>query len=168
MAARLQRALPADDRLARFGVDEFVAVLDDVARLEDVTEVGRKLLRALKRPFMLADEWVTVTASIGGVLGSRGSTSASEMLRDADAAMYAAKARGPGEVEVFDEVASSRSLDRLGIRSATAGTGATRDGCGLPTDRSTRLEPAGGIRGAAALDPPGARTDPARHVHPPC
>ena len=117
VAARLQRALPADDRLARFGGDEFVAVLDDVARLEDVTEVGRKLLRALKRPFMLADEWVTVTASIGGVLGSRGSTSASAMLRDADAAMYAAKARGPGEVEVFDEVASSRSLDRLGIRS---------------------------------------------------
>jgi len=117
VAARLARAMPPDDLLARFGGDEFVAVLGDVARLEDVTEVGRGLLRALNRPFMLADEWVKVTASIGGVLGSCGSTSASAMLRDADAAMYVAKARGPGEVEVFDEAASHRSLDRLGIRS---------------------------------------------------
>jgi diguanylate cyclase (GGDEF)-like protein len=117
VAARLQRALPAGDLLARFGGDEFVAVLDDVTRLEDLTEVGRALLQALARPFMLADELVAVTASIGGVLGSGGSTSASAMLRDADAAMYTAKARGPGEIEVFDEAASHRSLDRLGIRS---------------------------------------------------
>jgi diguanylate cyclase (GGDEF)-like protein len=117
VAARLAGALPPGDLLARFGGDEFVAVLDDVARLDDVTEVGRSLVRALTRPFKLADEWVTVTASIGGVLGARGTTSASAMLRDADAAMYAAKARGPGEVEVFDEAASHRSLDRLGIRS---------------------------------------------------
>jgi diguanylate cyclase (GGDEF)-like protein len=117
VAARLQRAMPPDDLLARFGGDEFVAVLGDVARLDEVTDVARDLLRALKGPFMLADEWVTVTASIGGVLGSCGNTSASAMLRDADAAMYVAKARGPGEVEVFDEAASHRSLDRLGIRS---------------------------------------------------
>jgi diguanylate cyclase (GGDEF)-like protein len=117
VAARLQGVLPLGDLLARFGGDEFVAILDNVTRLDDVNEVGRSLLRALKRPFMLADEWVTVTASIGGVLGSRGSTSAGAMLRDADAAMYAAKAHGPGEVEVFDEAASHRSLDRLGIRS---------------------------------------------------
>jgi EAL domain-containing protein (putative c-di-GMP-specific phosphodiesterase class I) len=65
----------------------------------------------------LNGELVTITASIGGVLGGRGQTSAGAMLRDADAAMYVAKSRGPGVVEVFDEAASHRSLDRLSIRS---------------------------------------------------
>jgi EAL domain-containing protein (putative c-di-GMP-specific phosphodiesterase class I) len=60
---------------------------------------------------------VTVSASIGGVLGTRGKTSASMMLRDADAAMYVAKSHGPGVVEVFDDAASRRSLDRLSLRS---------------------------------------------------
>ena len=117
VATRLQRALPPSDLLARFGGDEFVAVLDDIAQLADVSEVARSLVHALERPFMLADEPVTVRASIGGVLGTRGCTSASAMLRDADAAMYTAKARGSGEIEVFDEAASHRSLDRLSIRS---------------------------------------------------
>src|SRR5690606_18965342 len=55
------------------------------------------------------------------VLGVPGRTTASSMLRDADAAMYVAKARGPGGVEVFDDAASHRSLDRLSLRSQLAG-----------------------------------------------
>jgi diguanylate cyclase (GGDEF)-like protein len=117
VAARLQTGLRSRDLLARFGGDEFVAVLGEIESLGDVTEVGRRLGEALNEPFELHGERVTVSASIGGVLGARGKTTAGTMLRDADAAMYVAKGRGPGVVEVFDDAASSRSLDRLSIRS---------------------------------------------------
>ncbi len=117
VAERLQHGLRTTDLLARFGGDEFVAVLGEVESLADVTAVGHRLVRALTEPFHLYDEPVTVSASIGGVLGMPGQTTAGAMLRDADAAMYVAKSQGPGAVEVFDDAASIRSLDRLGLRN---------------------------------------------------
>ena len=114
---RLRGCTRAGDLLARFGGDEFVMVLDGVESLADITEIGRRVTRAMEAPLVLRGERVEVSASVGGVLGVRGQATAGEMLRDADAAMYAAKNRGGGLVEVFDDAASSRSLDLLGIRS---------------------------------------------------
>ena len=73
-------------------------MLSEIDSLADVTEVGRRLVQALTAPFALGDERVVVSASIGGVVGARGETTASAMLRDADAAMYTSKSRGPGLV----------------------------------------------------------------------
>lgn len=117
VAWRLRRGVRPRDLLARFGGDEFVVVLGEVDTLDQVLDVARRLLRGFDDPFTFGNERVNVTASIGGVLGTRGRTTANSMLRDADAAMYVAKARGPGDVELFDEAASNRSLDRLGLRS---------------------------------------------------
>jgi diguanylate cyclase (GGDEF)-like protein len=117
VARRLQQGLRPRDLLARFGGDEFVVVLSEIDSLADITEVGRRLVDSLQQPFVLNEERVLVSASIGGVLGTWGRTTASAMLRDADAAMYAAKSRGPGVIEVFDDAKSLRSLDRLSIRS---------------------------------------------------
>ncbi|HEV7898640.1 MAG TPA: EAL domain-containing protein [Planosporangium sp.] len=120
VADRLRGCVRAGDVLARFGGDEFVVVLDRIADLDEVSEVGRRIVRTLQAPFTLGGERVQVSASVGGVLGVRGRITAGAMLRDADAAMYAAKNRGPGLVEVFDEAASHRSLDRLSLRSDLA------------------------------------------------
>ncbi|QSB12737.1 EAL domain-containing protein [Natronosporangium hydrolyticum] len=114
---RLQRSVRPGDLLARFGGDEFVVVLDAVTDLDEVARVGRRVSRALEREFPVQGERVPVSLSVGGVLGVPGETTASVMLRNADAAMYVAKERGLGAVEVFDEAASHRALDRLDLRA---------------------------------------------------
>jgi len=102
VAARLRACVRAKDLLARFGGDEFVILLDGIDDLAAVTDVGGRVVEALRAPFWLHGEWVQIGVSVGGVLGVRGVSQAGAMLRDADAAMYAAKNAGRGRVEVFD------------------------------------------------------------------
>ncbi|MDR7278894.1 putative bifunctional diguanylate cyclase/phosphodiesterase [Catenuloplanes atrovinosus] len=117
VADRLRACVRPADLLARFGGDEFVILLDGIAGLDEVTEIGKRVVRALEAPFWLHGEWVDISVSVGGVLGARGVAQSSNLLRDADAAMYAAKNAGRGRVEVFDEDASKHSLGRLELRS---------------------------------------------------
>lgn len=117
VADRLRGCVRPSDLPGRFGGDEFVVVLGGVRGLAEVAEVGRRLARELDHEFVVAGQRVQVSVSIGGVLGTPGHSTASAMLRDADAAMYAAKERGLGQVEVFDDVASHLARDRLDLRS---------------------------------------------------
>jgi diguanylate cyclase (GGDEF)-like protein len=120
VADRLGGCLRGNDLLARLGGDEFLIVLPQVADLEAVTLIGHRVLAALADPFELGMERVRVAASIGGVIGERGSSQAEvqagDLLRDADAAMYEAKNRGRGRVEVFDRFTAQKAVDRLTLR----------------------------------------------------
>lgn len=117
VAERLRGCVRHSDLLARIGGDEFVFLLDGLDNLDAVNAFGRRVAAALAAPFALRGESVPITASIGGVLGRAGEDTAQAMMRNADAAMYAAKRRGTGLVEVFDDDASHRSLDRLTLCS---------------------------------------------------
>ena len=118
VAGRLQSCVAAGELLARLGGDEFLIVLPKVADLQAVTEIGQRVLEALAEPFALGDDRVQVGASVGGVVGERGSEQiqAVDLLRDADAAMYAAKNRGRGRVEVFDRFTAQKAVDYLSLR----------------------------------------------------
>jgi diguanylate cyclase (GGDEF)-like protein/PAS domain S-box-containing protein len=113
VSARITNVLRPADTLARFGGDEFVVVCDDIAGPAEATRIARRILDALGDPVDEADGGVHVGASIGVSLASGEGATAEDLVRDADAAMYRAKERGRGRIELFDEGMRSRLVTRL-------------------------------------------------------
>lgn len=111
VAARLRAVSRATDAVlpatrgnsaARLGGDEFVVVLEQLARREDAQALAVRLLGALAADYWVQGTRVTLSASVGIVHSDGGYRTAGELLRDADAAMDAAKAAGRGRCVVFD------------------------------------------------------------------
>ncbi len=94
---RLKSALREHDVLARFGGDEFIAVLSG-----EPLEVAERLRRAVHPPVVIGAHELFVTASIGYSTNHEPGMTPNDLLRDADAAMYRAKARGRDCVEAFE------------------------------------------------------------------
>ncbi|MDP5184766.1 diguanylate cyclase [Blastococcus sp. BMG 814] len=92
VAARLSADVRGEDVVARLGGDEFALLLADADGIR-LREVADRLLTALRAPVRVGTRTITVTASIGGALGTAGCT-AEELLHRADTAMYAAKRTG--------------------------------------------------------------------------
>ena len=101
-AQRLVGCLRDGDIAARFGGDELavIAHVDPAQNRAEAAALGQRIEASLARPASLGEHTVTTTASIGIVLARPGD-SADDVLADADAAMYAAKAAGKGRVEIF-------------------------------------------------------------------
>jgi diguanylate cyclase (GGDEF)-like protein/PAS domain S-box-containing protein len=105
-ARRIERCLRPADTLARLGGDEFAVLVDDIRSDADAGAVAQRIREELADPIEVRGHDVLASASIGIALSSAGYESAEEMLRDADTAMYKAKAAGrPAE----DRVAVTRA-----------------------------------------------------------
>jgi diguanylate cyclase (GGDEF)-like protein len=119
IAARMKAVVRGHDLLARFGGDEFVVLLEDVAGLDVAVGAARRICAAVEQPLVLSDGYELVASvSVGIALTEPGKT-ADDVLRDADVAMYEAKAKGGGGIyRVFDEASmGKRSSERLEIEA---------------------------------------------------
>ncbi len=101
MSERLRSIVRDRDMLGRFGGDEFIVLLRDIGGGHNPQDVAERLREEIARPMEIDGAEFYVTASIGITLSDRPGITTSEMLRDADAAMYRAKERGRDCVEVF-------------------------------------------------------------------
>ena len=111
--ARLSLMPHGDDTLARLGGDEFAVLLDDIKDPSDAIRVANRIQDAVAAPFAFNGQEVFSSASIGIVLSSADRDRAEDLLRDADIAMYRAKAAGKARCEVFDAEMHARAVDRL-------------------------------------------------------
>lgn len=103
IANRLSECVRDNDILARLGGDEFVILLDSLQSLDDIEEVATRIINRISQPFTLDGHVLYSNASIGIAQCSNRYQDASEILRDADAAMYQAKSLGRGRYVFFDE-----------------------------------------------------------------
>jgi len=110
IARRLRHVMRDTDRLARFGGDEFVVFVDGGV---DPAVVAERLRREVQRPVFVDGHELVTTASIGFAVNSAVGLTADELLRDADAAMYRAKAGGRDRVEAFTEETRRASVAAL-------------------------------------------------------
>jgi len=110
MARRIREVLRGNDTAARLGGDEFAIVCRDTHDATAATRVAERLLEMLEAPVVLGDRQVCVTASIGVAIHSG---PADTLLRDADLAMYCAKAGGKAHYRVFEHGMRSDVEERL-------------------------------------------------------
>ena len=103
--------------VARLGGDEFVVVLDGVGTVEVATIIADRLLGVLAAPYQLGEHVVRSTASIGIVTSASGYGNANDMLRDADIAMYEAKARGKGCHVIFSQAMRDSVHERMTLET---------------------------------------------------
>jgi len=117
IAARLQTQLRPGDSLARLGGDEFAVLVEDFETTEDVIAIAARLQQSLDEPVRAGAHQLPASASIGIVVGTPGYRTVDAILRDADIAMYRAKAAGRGGYELFDAAMYASALDRLRVET---------------------------------------------------
>lgn len=112
IALRLTQCLRIDDTLARLGGDEFTILLEDISELEDAIRIANRINQNLIKPFNLEGQDIFINTSIGIALSTSNYQEATEILRDADTAMYRAKAEGKACYAIFDRKMHEHAVGR--------------------------------------------------------
>jgi diguanylate cyclase (GGDEF)-like protein len=101
LAGRLTELLRGTDCIARFGGDEFAVLQTDVASIEDVEALCRRIIQTAGRPFELLGKFAFVGVSIGVAIVPDAGVDRAELMRKADIALYRAKAEGRNQFRIF-------------------------------------------------------------------
>jgi len=117
LAQRLAKSLDPAYTIARLGGDEFAILANEITGTQDAIRIAEQLQRAMTPPVVLRGSEVFISASIGIAISARGYSRPEEMLRDADTAMYRAKALGAGRHVVFDSAMHARVVALLQLEN---------------------------------------------------
>ena len=121
VARRLESSIHADDIIARIGGDEFVIVLHHLEDAESARRVARRVIERMGESFDVRNRDIYTGASIGIVADVGGYASPSDLLRDADVAMYEAKGQGKDRYVLFDRGLHMRTVTQLRLETDLRG-----------------------------------------------
>jgi diguanylate cyclase (GGDEF)-like protein/PAS domain S-box-containing protein len=114
---RLARSVRAADTVARFGGDEFTVLVERVADASDATRTSIRVQDEIAAPFKIGETEVFTSASIGITIAGSEYENAEQIVRDADTAMYRAKAQGRARAEIFDNRMRDEAVARLRLET---------------------------------------------------
>jgi len=122
VARRLELTLRSSTTIARLGGDEFAVLVEDLDDNSQARYLTERILHPFRTPFVLDGEDLLTSASVGVAIsgGSEVALNYTELLRCADLALYAAKERGKGRVEVYHDDLHTRMVSRATQRSELA------------------------------------------------
>ncbi len=118
MASRFSACVRASDVVARLGGDEFVVLVQEAGDVEQVNTVARKILSAAVKPMLTAGQECRVTASLGICMFPQDAQDEQALMKNADTAMYQAKAQGKNNVQFYSEDFDAQSLERMDLESS--------------------------------------------------
>ena len=118
VAQRLRACIRQEDTVARLGGDEFAIILTDLPDGGDAVEVARKILSAIQEPFDLDGQGALVTASLGIAIFPADGDNTTDLVRNADAAMYGAKEAGRNNYRFYQATMTVRAQARLHMEQA--------------------------------------------------
>ncbi|HWU75426.1 MAG TPA: EAL domain-containing protein [Rhodanobacter sp.] len=117
VASRLSSCVRHPDLVARLSGDEFAILVEEVMQPADASLVAQRVMDALAAPMQVAGKDIQVNASIGIAIGDDHYLEADEILRDADIALYRAKARGRKCHQLYDDTMAKNAVDVLTMES---------------------------------------------------
>ncbi len=118
VADRLKRCIREDDTVARIGGDEFTVILEQINTSENTDMIAAKILKVLSEPYLIENRELTIQASIGISMYPNDGDNNEVLLRNADAAMYHAKARGRNNFQYFSAEMNQQAADRLELENS--------------------------------------------------
>jgi diguanylate cyclase (GGDEF)-like protein/PAS domain S-box-containing protein len=117
LARRMERVLRPSDTLTRLGGDEFALLLEGISSTAQAVEIGTRICQVIAEPVSFERRSLSVVGSIGIAHNLDGNVAPDDLLRNADIAMYDAKARGGGRCRVFDASMHQRVVDRMSLET---------------------------------------------------
>ena len=164
---RILDEIDASDILARIGGDEFIVVLTNEPRAEEISVVATRVIEALGRPFHIEGHRITIGASIGIALFPDHGADADTLMRAADAAMYRAKGEGRAAPRFYETTMNDQLRSRLELQLELALAG-ERDAAdpSLSTHGQRHNRSGGDVRSPDPMASSPARPGPTGGVHP--
>ena len=157
VADRLKSVMGNHGQVGRLGGDEFQAVLPGTVDIGLLESLARTLIEQVSRPYTIEGHKVTIGASVGIAIGDPGRASADALVRNADLALYAAKAAGRGKHRFYEPSMHSEAAERQLLENDLRQAIERGELCGpLSADRPRRGRGNLGLRGAGPLEPPDA------------
>jgi diguanylate cyclase (GGDEF)-like protein len=117
IAKRFQTFFSPSDTVARLGGDEFTVLMEDIKDVDDVIHICERLQQELTLPFSIGSQEAFTSVSIGIALSTTNYERSEDLLRDADTAMYRAKALGKARYEIFNAGMRDQAVTRLQLET---------------------------------------------------
>ena len=118
VAKRIENCIRIDDTLARIGGDEFLILVENIKHNTDIVQVVEKIKNALHPKFILNNQILHITASMGVALYPKDGNEVDTLLKNADTAMYASKKKGRDGYSFYTEAFTQEAIKRIRIENA--------------------------------------------------